>query len=485
MNTNQQFRANRVVFGVISVVQFFMLWGLVMKILVRGGDVPTYIQCITICISLLIGVIAFKLKKEEQIYGRICTFAATTSYIVMMLLNDLHITFIYGFPMIITTSVYLNRRYNLIGGVILVVMNIIQMIRLYSMGILGSDEITIQIVVVGVMIYVWSRVVYILSCFNKEQISVIQEAMEEQKTASSKMTQIAEKIMTQFATAKEMMYILESRISSNQLAMQNITTCTQQTTHAIQRQSEMCTDIKQFANEVSQSAVAMNETSSRSKVNITQGTELVRGLKEQATKVQETSKITEKATTQLGAKVEEVRSIVDVILAISDQTNLLALNASIEAARAGEAGKGFSVVAEEIRKLSIQTKEASNNITEIMRVLHQDASEVATRMEESISSIAKQNELIEITKEKFEYIDEEVSQLVEVIDEAKEHISDIAKATDVISENVALLSSNGEAVTKSADEGVSTVEQAVIQMQTCEAALNEINELANELKSYA
>ena len=98
-------------------------------------------------------------------------------------------------------------------------------------------------------------------------------------------------------------------------------------------------------------------------------------------------------------QTKKSQDITNIVKRISNQTNLLGLNASIEAARLGEEGRGFNVVAEEIRKLAVSTKESIEKIEGIVNGLQKTSG----NMSEEVFKIEKAayqqgNSIYEITE---------------------------------------------------------------------------------------
>ncbi|KLN62454.1 hypothetical protein WH96_02845 [Kiloniella spongiae] len=86
----------------------------------------------------------------------------------------------------------------------------------------------------------------------------------------------------------------------------------------------------------------------------------------------------------------QVDGIIEMIQKIAGQTHLLALNATIEASRAGVAGAGFAVVAEEVKKLSAETSQATDAIAvrvKSIRDVSEQAAQGITTIEGRINQV--------------------------------------------------------------------------------------------------
>lgn len=69
---------------------------------------------------------------------------------------------------------------------------------------------------------------------------------------------------------------------------------------------------------------------------------------------------------QLSEQSHAIREIIDTVNDLAEQSNVLAVNASIEAQKAGVHGSGFAVVAQEVRSLSQQSKDATAQVQTIL-----------------------------------------------------------------------------------------------------------------------
>lgn len=111
------------------------------------------------------------------------------------------------------------------------------------------------------------------------------------------------------------------------------------------------------------------------------------------------------------------------IIKISNQTGMLALNAGIEAARSGEAGKGFAVIANRVRDLSEQTKEAVATGKEQSAILLP----AIQKLEEGTTAFVKNIESINEGTSALAASSEEIAAQTEVVDEVVNHMAERMK----------------------------------------------------------
>lgn len=111
----------------------------------------------------------------------------------------------------------------------------------------------------------------------------------------------------------------------------------------------------------------------------------------------------------------EINEVLTFIKQIADETKMLGLNAAIEAARAGEAGRGFGVVAEEIRKLSDQSKDTVAEIREL-----------TTKIEVSLTDTVKSSDSTIMSAEQQAAAVEEVNASIEEITVMAEHLKKLS-----------------------------------------------------------
>ncbi|HWQ67951.1 MAG TPA: methyl-accepting chemotaxis protein [Methanospirillum sp.] len=91
---------------------------------------------------------------------------------------------------------------------------------------------------------------------------------------------------------------------------------------------------------------------------------------------------------KLSEQSQAIGEIIATVTDIAEQSNLLAVNASIEAAKAGDYGRGFGVVAQEIKNLAEQSKQATSHIRTILTDIQRGISSAVISTEQGTKTVA-------------------------------------------------------------------------------------------------
>ena len=182
--------------------------------------------------------------------------------------------------------------------------------------------------------------------------------------------------------------------------------------------------------------------------------------------------------------IEEVDKISVLINGIAEQTNLLALNAAIEAARAGESGRGFSVVAEEIRALSEQTKESSININKLVGNVLGNSKNLVNKTSDMVQEIKEQNNTIYTSTSAFKDISKLIIDMNPAMGSLEQSSKEVSKKSDYIIEKINNISETSEEIVALSEEVNSASEEMNLASKFVYQSSKELDTLAdNTLKA--
>jgi methyl-accepting chemotaxis protein len=256
-----------------------------------------------------------------------------------------------------------------------------------------------------------SRVVGELASGLSEQATAVDQVASSMQRTSEALGSVAEDVEQLARNAEQSASsIVELRATGDEVAdnMNGLSASVRDTVSSIE---EMAYSIKEVARNVDTLSLMAEETSSsmnqmdvsidQVQSNATQtarlsehvtldaerGADAISRTIHEINRIKESSSDAVSAIVSLGARIEAIGDILDVIDDVAEQTNLLALNAAIIAAQAGEYGKGFAVVADEIKELAERSGASTKEIASLIRTIQEETKNAIGAVERGAATV--------------------------------------------------------------------------------------------------
>jgi methyl-accepting chemotaxis protein len=171
---------------------------------------------------------------------------------------------------------------------------------------------------------------------------------------------------------------------------------------------------------------------------------------------------------------EQGQTIGQIIATVEDlaaQSNLLAVNAAIEAAKAGEHGKGFGVVAQEVKSLAEQSRQATDRVRTILGDIQKATTAAVMATEQG-------GKAVEAGGAQTEIAGESIGTLAGTVTEAAQAATQIAASSQQQLIGMAQVAGAMENIKQASTQNVASAKQL-------EVAARNLNDLGQRLKHLA
>lgn len=161
-------------------------------------------------------------------------------------------------------------------------------------------------------------------------------------------------------------------------------------------------------------------------------------------KIREIIREIEKRIKRLGERSQEITGVVNIINEIAERTHVLALNAGMQAAQAGEAGRGFMVVANEVQRLAESSREATGQISLLVKNIQVDTADAVNTMNDVITQVVEGTRLAEEAGDRMKDTRNVTLKLVEYVHDIADKAMKQVKLGQILKERATVIQQSTE-----------------------------------------
>ena len=481
-------RTNGMILLVHGVTAVFVFIGLMSQLSL--SDLPPVNSIIPLALNILVfavGIFMFFKDRTGVIYGRYVGIAFSVVYFSMMVLSESGNTFPYMIPFLLVLVFTLDRISVKITSIIFIATNLIRV----AMTVVAAENpvdviesVMIEVIISILTFIAANKGIDLINRFFEESTAEIMAGMEQNMEVSKRIVAVAKSVEQHAEIMAEDLEKISDSTQTMSESMGNISIGVTNTAEAIGQQTQQTQEVQDIVDNTHDKTRAIVTITEEAKEALESGTDSLNMLFKSVKEAIRVNEQMQEASAQLKEKSDAAKGITSIILGISSQTNLLALNASIEAARAGEQGRGFAVVADEIRNLAEQTRQETENITNLIDALSANAQTVTDRVGISAKMSEQENAAAREASERFEEIKGKINTLAQHIAEVDEMMNSLMVSNNVIVDSVNTLSATSEEISASTQEAYSTSDKNVELVKNFSEAMESILAEVQELHKY-
>jgi methyl-accepting chemotaxis protein len=347
-----------------------------------------------------------------------------------------------------------NRLYIIMGGIAILIVIILTFILNHAIARpLKEISLSAKLISLGDL-----SVTRLSSVGRKDEVGILADTFQTMRTNLRHLTKELSTVIN----------LLESSVNEIATATAQLVASASETATAISETTTTIDEVKQTSLMASQKAKTISESSQKSTEVSNYGKKAADEINQMTNHMQGQMDLIAESMVRLSEQSQSIGSIITAVEDMAQQSNLLSVNASIEAAKAGEQGRGFAIVAQEVKSLANQSKEATGQVRAVLSDIQKATSAAVMATEQGSKSV-------EAGVKKSEETGQSILSLVNTVNESSRDASQIAATT-----NQQLVGMEQAAV------AMENIKQATFQnvegSKQLEIATNNIKALGKKLK---